>query len=229
MRNIERIVFTGIDENTNLSELCKIQKEYPKVEFGVLISENHNENGPRYLSPEKISELKGLGLNLAAHICGRLGREACRGNLGDTISFCNGAFEVFQRIQINCPITPIEWKPDEEPFSLLKENIKEVILQRTYPEDIPNIYDPRLSVLMDASGGRGIFTDIPVVTGCAGKVGYAGGLNSDNVRGFIKTGLWNLPEEGTTWIDMESGIRTDDLFDLDKVKKVLEVAYEFVS
>ena len=55
MRNIERIVFTGIDESTNLSELCKIQEEYPKVEFGVLISENHDENGPRYVMTPWVS------------------------------------------------------------------------------------------------------------------------------------------------------------------------------
>lgn len=82
------------------------------------------------------------------------------------------------------------------------------------------------SVLLDASGGRGIDTPIEVLKGNY-KVGYAGGMNPDNVGEKLSYLMENV--DGDFWIDMESGVRTDDWFDLDKVRKVLEICMPIVQ
>jgi phosphoribosylanthranilate isomerase len=84
----------------------------------------------------------------------------------------------------------------------------------------------RLSVLLDASGGQGIDTPINVLNGVS-KVGYAGGFNPDNVAGKLEYLLKNV-KLGMFWIDMESGVRTDDWFDTSKVRRVLAICKEVI-
>ena len=59
------------------------------------------------------------------------------------------------------------------------------------------------------------------------KVGYAGGFNPENVADKLHYLLTN-DEVGDFWIDMESGVRTDDWFDLDKVRRVLAICNEVI-
>ncbi len=82
------------------------------------------------------------------------------------------------------------------------------------------------SMLLDASGGRGIDTPIEILKTNV-KVGYAGGINPDNVADKLEYLFENIP--GDFWIDMESGVRTDDWFDLDKVIKVLEICQPIIN
>ena len=63
-----------------MSELKKIQKAAPNVEFGVLLSRNWQENGNRYFNPSELYKLRDLGLNLSCHLCGYLAREAVNNN-----------------------------------------------------------------------------------------------------------------------------------------------------
>ena len=85
-----------------------------------------------------------------------------------------------------------------------------------------------VSILFDQSGGRGQILDLsdinlnPYI-----KAGYAGGINPDNVADilmklFKKT---NHP----FWIDVESGVRTRDYLDLEKVYKLLTNAKEVID
>ena len=78
---LKQITFAGIDKWTDLSELKKIQKAAPNVEFGVLLSRNWQENGNRYFNPSELYKLRDLlGLNLSCHLCGYLAREAVNNN-----------------------------------------------------------------------------------------------------------------------------------------------------
>ena len=80
------------------------------------------------------------------------------------------------------------------------------------------------SLLIDPSGGRGISSDIKILPSFH-KVGYAGGITPDNVREKLSF-LMDKIRIGSFWIDMESGVRTDDWFDIDKVRAVLSVCEE---
>ena len=55
----------------------------------------------------------------------------------------------------------------------------------------------------------------------------AGGFNPENVADKLRYLLTN-DEVGDFWIDMESGVRTDDWFDLDKVRRVLAICNEVI-
>ena len=60
------------------------------------------------------------------------------------------------------------------------------------------------------------------------KIGYAGGISPDNVADKL-TYLFENVRDGEFWIDMESGVRTDDWFDLDKVRRVLEICQPIIK
>jgi phosphoribosylanthranilate isomerase len=75
--------------------------------------------------------------------------------------------------------------------------------------------------LFDASGGNGIeIQDVPKPFQnkyCA----YAGGLSPDNIKVKLELLDKSLPNKSVIGIDMESGVRTDGVFDLEKVKQCL--------
>ena len=211
MSKLKHISFAGIDLKTNPNELLEIQKQYPMVEFGVLMSGHWYENGNRYLDPKVLHRFKGL--NLCGHLCGKLAKDMMNGNtelLDETYPEWRS---VFKRIQVN--VAPydltnhIDWKGEQEMYIQCK----------------PGKYDnyeksSGVGMLIDNSGGRGIeekWTIYPT----SKKIGYAGGLNPENVVWKTRELLDN-PEVGDFWIDMESGVRTDDWFDLEKVRNVLK-------
>ena len=58
--------------------------------------------------------------------------------------------------------------------------------------------------------------------------GYAGGLNPDNIDRHLDL-MRDAAGDELVWIDMESGIRTNDNFDLSKCRRVLEIAAEYAE
>lgn len=228
------ITFTGIDARTDVQELKAIQKQYPIAEFGMLWSYHWYENGNRYLNPRSMPKLFGKGINLALHVCGKAASEAADGywdNVNYSLTDCStNCLGLFQRIQLN-----ISNRPDI-PYRLASTpggNVEVIIQQK----DIHHIemfkrskWMKNTSVLLDASGGQGIDTSIEVLPNVLRtfKVGYAGGINPDNVAEKL-TYLLKNEQVGDFWIDMESGVRTDDWFDLDKVRSVLELCQPIIE
>lgn len=87
-------------------------------------------------------------------------------------------------------------------------------LERLKEHDYDNTYH---SLLFDPSGGRGIGGHAWPSPPPATRMGYAGGIGPDNIEQVLD----QVAPLGAAWIDMESGVRTDDRFDLDKVREVL--------
>jgi phosphoribosylanthranilate isomerase len=85
---------------------------------------------------------------------------------------------------------------------------------------------PNASLLFDPSGGRGIEPFSWPVPPLGARMGYAGGIGPDNLLDVLRA---IGPVESPFWIDMESGVRTDDRFDLAKARAVLETAAPFVT
>ena len=217
---LKQITFTGIDRWTDLSELKKMQKYVPNIEFGVLLSRNWKENGNRYFDPSELYKLRGLGLNLSCHLCGYLAREAVNNNWKPAIDLCEGNFDLFRRCQLNVSNN----KSNPEKLELdIPETLDEVIIQQHSVDNIelwksamPN---NKITILLDASGGQGIDTTV-VALDSPFKVGYAGGISVHNVSDKVKY-LEDSPLVRDYWIDMESSIRTDDKFDINNVYSVL--------
>lgn len=220
MKKIKGITFTGIDGWTDVEELKAIQQRWPIVEFGVLMSEHWYENGTRYYNPDALKRLAYSGLNLSCHLCGRIARRAVRNDFEPAINLCKGYFQLFKRCQLNIATS------DKNPEKLVldvPDTLEEVIIQQKSVDDIglfvSGLPNPKLTVLLDASGGRGIVSDIFALDTPL-KVGYAGGLSADNIVKAISF-LEKTPLVRQYWVDMESSVRTNDVFDVSKVWQVL--------
>lgn len=227
---LKHITFTGIDDGTDIQELRAIQEQYPIAEFGVLASYHWFENGNRYLEPRRLNDLQWRGLNLSLHVCGEAAHNAAMGRyISDTYHLVWGQLGLFQRIQLNVA------NRRDNPATVRSSQCKEIIIQQRCATEVELFlnsmradHNAVFSVLLDASGGQGIDTPIEVLSNVSDngtskfKVGYAGGINPDNVSDKL-TFLMENEQVGDFWIDMESGVRTDDWFDLNKVRKVLEI------
>jgi len=225
------ITFTGIDEHTDLEHVEQISQCYPYVEWGVLTSYHWHENGNRYLDPEFMSLLRGRGLNLSLHICGSAVHDAAVKEWDKIDELTKSNLDIFKRVQLN-----ISGRKDSPAFCWIPIIIgQELIVQQKGSDNIalfnatvkhwrkrPYPHRDVISVLLDASGGRGIDTPIEILD-TKEKVGYAGGINPDNVADKL-TYLFENVHNGEFWIDMESGVRdADDWLDLNKVEQVLKV------
>lgn len=235
---LKHITFTGVDSKTDIDRLVEIQREYPIVEFGVLASKHWNENGPRYIDPRKIYRLRDKKLNLALHLCGSIASNAAEGLWGEVDNLIDRNLEIFKRIQLNiakrddkpnyCWAPPIFSIPIEQEIIIQqKDTVNDSILKNTIEKWKEYEWNKcTLSVLIDGSGGQGIDTGIKLYhyDGC---VGYAGGFNPENCAEKLTYIYENV--SGDFWIDMESGVRTDDYFDLDKVVSVLETCNPIIE
>lgn len=230
MNKLVGISFNGVDEKTDLARLVKIQQMFPLAEFGIILSKNWMENGNRYWNPYHLSKLEGLELNLSAHLCGSVVREAIRDNWEPALKLCNGYFGIFKRTQMN--IAPYDNNPEILKFDNIPDNIREVIIQQRAPEKVvldcnTRALGPNVVILIDGSGGCGIEGSFAPVDGF-GKVGYAGGLNPVNIVKHtlsVRNGGNGFAESHGFWMDIESGVRTDDWFDLDKVVSICGQVY----
>lgn len=232
---LKHITLTGIDAKTDIQDLIDIQREFPIAEFGVLTSYHWNENGNRYLDPELMNNLRGSGLHLSLHICGRAAHDAAVKDWEKNDALTLGNLDIFKRVQLN-----LSGRKDNPEFCWIPIVIgQELIVQQKGCNDLtlyentlkhwkesPHLHRDVISVLLDASGGRGIDTPIDILE-TKEKVGYAGGINPDNVADKM-TYLFENVHDGEFWIDMESGVRTDDWFDTDKVRRVLRICKEVI-
>ena len=215
---------TGADDAVDPQELLKLSQEFTFAEWAILLLPARTGTA-RFPSTAWIRSFSKLahGLHTAMHLCD-----------GALLGFIRGDTEIlglmsgFKRIQLNLKFGDVEGKYD--PADLVKrvrDNPQfQFIIQ--YGKDkqslLPLLADvPNHAVLYDDSAGRGISPDSwePPLSGhfC----GYAGGLSPANVAQQIEI-IAKVAPGYTTWIDMETGVRTDDKFDLAKVRRVLEIS-----
>ncbi|MBR1800658.1 MAG: hypothetical protein IJ767_04085 [Bacteroidaceae bacterium] len=232
---LRHITFTGIDARTDLQELQAIQLQYPLAEFGVLTSYHWYENGNRYLDPQFLPNLYGRGLNLALHICGSAAHDAIDGFWNrinrHTVEYLYRG--LFQRVQLN--VSNRSDNPDR--LASMPPNCRAEVIIQQRPGDaalfehslwVGRVNRPRnVSMLIDGSGGQGIDSPISIYQSVE-KIGYAGGISPENVADKL-TYLFENVRHGEFWIDMESGVRTDDWFNLDKVRRVLETCKPIIN
>ena len=214
-----RLTFTGVDEATDLEALSALWRAYPKAEFAVLAGSATARPGTkaRFPGPERIEALatlaRALGRRAALHLCGPYARAANAGRSAQIETMARG----FARVQVNAR----EGDYDTVRLAALGRKIPghpQIIVQtRAAPPRAPNEWG--LAALFDRSGGRG---EEAIETWRApatrdGRVGYAGGLGPDNIaRALERVRGWGV----STWLDMESGVRSAERFDLAKVGAV---------
>lgn len=226
---------TGADNSIEPVELVYLSKQYPFVEWGILLSESKMgaDRFPTLPWLRRLAEVqREHNLNLSAHICQQWCRDVFNENKMTVATALADIWPIFQRVQLNF-----------SPYEVGTAFVDKVLTQ--YPEkqfifqvgkknrDSLFAYSvnsgANIACLFDRSGGKG------VVPASWPKVredvlcGYAGGLGPETIAEEIEK-ISEVVGEKEIWIDMESRIRNKDLatgkdfFDLVKVERCLEIA-----
>ena len=238
---IKFVTLTGADDKTDASKMAELSQKFPFVEWAILFSQTKSGN-PRYPSDQWIeaSLPKLASCFLSAHLCGKWVSDAM-----DGVFTFQKMSSAFGRIQLNMAGSRLRhvladktkfWEACEAAGFGPRESLcmdcekPQLILGGPYlsnsiPVEKFNFF--KAAPLFDCSGGRGITSDnwleFPAEMPLCG---YAGGLGPDNIEEQLKK-LEEVVGDNTIWIDMESKIRTDDEFDLEKCEKVLSIVAEY--
>ena len=227
---LEKLTFTGVDERTPIQELGEMVKEYPQVEFAALMGRENGVGGNPIFPPFTVlSRMGEIRANSALHLCGSYARSALSVEwdlFPDNLRLCHR----FGRIQVNLhgdSYDPDRIEVTSEGIVRLAEMVdcESVIVQHRADWDSVPVDHPKVEYLFDLSEGAGVeaFGNWPVPPADR-RVGYAGGIgphNIDRAMAFV-----NQHPGARMWLDMESQVRTDCWFDLDKVRAVCRVAFE---
>lgn len=238
---LKYVTFTGADDNTDLSEIQRISKEYSFVEWGFLLSLSKagNQRYPSAPTFEKINELK---INKSIHICGNICNSIVeKGAISDKdeILLFRSAMKYppSARCQLNFDLNAVDFDLMNLSWFALRF-FNEFILQQNEANSplISSIYpfvrkSKHIHVLFDCSGGRGV--EIQKIPDLFPDIfcGYAGGLNTDNLEKKLQE-IKSVVDENTLendiWIDIESGVRTNNELDLKKVVECCEIAKKYI-
>lgn len=251
---LDRVTITGADRSVSSEELIDLSHEFPFVEWGLLVSSSNtrlNSTGVDYVP--RFPDQKWLGnllkadrppyFKMSCHVCGSWVKDLLLG-INNVEKHMPGLLSMFQRIQLN-----FHGKKHEFNYmgkELLKDDTcfigKQIILQHDYVNcdtyvDFHN-FGLNVVALFDVSHGAGILPEhwpSPLSRYC----GYSGGLGPDNLDEQlqkIKDTAWDINHKNEKqgariWIDMETRVRSDDdkVFDLNKVKKCLEIAKKYIN
>lgn len=201
------ITFTGVDDHTDVDGMRALSDRYP-IEWGVLFSPTRQGVDYRYPGADALRRVYQTQLRLAGHLCGEHARNVVAWQWPDVPAI----FSRFSRMQIN------HAAPDVDAIEHFQDQTGVRCIAQTHGPEFPGF--EKIHWLFDVSGGRGKEPEaLPPYPGR--KVGYAGGIGPDNVRSVIA----RINASGPYWIDMESGVRTNNWFDLSLCRKVCEAVY----
>ena len=199
------------------NELLALSRDFP-IEWGILLHPTEQGVG-RFPAIANIQSVLALDLKFSAHLCGGYARDVVRGDsLPDTL-VC--LLDRFRRIQINTAKRGVA--PDAIAGFAARFGARGILQCRDF-DHFPKNTD--VDWLFDRSGGKGLLAERwPVPGPAADFVGYSGGLGPDTVGPALTAIALQHPEHVPFWIDMEGAIRTDDVFDLSKCRRVCEVVF----
>lgn len=240
--NIKYLTLTGADDSTDPLALAALSKQFPFVEWAILISEQR-EGTARYPTREwrEAFHLASPDSNTAAHLCGK---EVLRRLASEDTELAE-ELKHYQRIQLNFNAMHTDEQLLEKliqcttsGFYTHKTGVKTQFITQYNQANVDitaRFIDAHQQlpsnhlILFDASGGLGRSPEY-WPTAIPNKLcGYAGGLGPDNIHHELNQLYVQSVQGGnqTVWIDMESKLRTNEVFDLEKVKAVIEIVDAF--
>lgn len=200
------VTFTGVDKGTDLARVESISRQWP-VEWGVLFSPDRQGLEPRYPAMDVVDRIRTIRAAKAAHLCGAHAKAIMAG------SWANADFTGFGRIQVN------HRSPDPETIAEFASRHGISAIAQTRGETYPK--SDAVAWLFDCSGGIGRLPNAWPKHPGDRLVGYAGGISPDTIAEVLNA----VDDSGPYWLDMETGVRTDDMLDLDKCEAVLRAVY----
>ena len=233
---LDRVTVTGADQWTDIPSMVELSREFPFIEWGILFSAKHQGVSPRYPAEKWLQELRHTvqktPLRLSAHLCGRWVRDIV---IDGRLTFKEqrrDLWPLFQRMQLNFHAEPHK-RHAEFGKRLEEASEKEIIFQLDGPNNTlwphaQGIIGSRAVPLFDRSGGAGELPDRWPKAFELVYCGYAGGLGPDNLTSQL--GLIEAASgKERIWIDMETRVRTDEKFDLAKVRRAVEQTVAWVK
>lgn len=230
---ITRVSLTGPDDRTDMTRLIDLSQQFSLVEWALLYVP-HNEGAPR--NPTRTwreAFFQHVDAASAVHLCGALAFEQLlKGELPADVLQA-------QRLQLNINARKPDFTDAQvlEVYARALELGPDIILQyhpgtaaliEQFTQQLPAAEQSRVHVLMDASRGTGKApaTWVRPAALDALHVGYAGGIGPENIETVLRD--VSAPRRAC-WIDMESGIRTDNQFDAAKAEAVLQAVEVFAN
>lgn len=236
MNNPNLISLTGADDKVNTKDLYNLTLAYPEVEWAILYfpeKEGVNRNPTAAWREQFLSRRI---THSAAHLCGTqvfqdiLSNDRSSARIDDIARYgrvqlnINARREDFNRDQV---LTVYERLKDAGITLILQYHEGSKALIDMYLKSLTTDELKRTNILFDGSKGKGKLPESwaspLVVNGQMLYCGYAGGLGPDVVESELDK-IKHAVSDAPYWIDMESGIRTDNEFDLVKCKKVLDLS-----
>ena len=217
--NLRFISLTGADDKTTVKELEYLSEKYSLFECAILIFPEAKSSNRNPTAGWRKHLYKSSVKNKAIHLCGTSINDFAQ----QKISIMQD-IESVQRVQIN--LQP-RWASEK-----LYENLIKVVEKNSHIEFITQYNEQNKpyfhywenvvnhSYLFDGSLGKGICPDKWISPVKNKSCGYAGGLSSENIFENLSK-IFGVANDEPFWLDMESGIRTDNNFDLKKGDDVL--------
>lgn len=209
------IAFTGVDRPDLLPGMRRLSDRYP-VEWGVLVDPDQEDKALFPKAAIRDALLEARDLRWAAHLCGA----AARAIVADPL---------------NAPLPPAGVQRAQVNHGFQGSTAAQVAAARDYgrrlgvrtvlqcQDDFPA--EAGVDWLFDVSFGTGVrperWPTPPAADGPFG--GYSGGVSPGTVAEILARIA--APDGALYWIDMESGVRTDDAFDLAKCEAVCRAVY----
>ena len=208
------IAFTGVDHIDLLPGMKQLAARYP-IEWGVLVNPEQED---RQLFPNSATRtvlLAEPGLRWAAHICGASARDIVAAPRETPV-----AVSGVQRVQIN--------------HSFKGSTLDQITAARDYGRRFgvrtvlqcagPFPDEAGVDWLYDVSFGTGLKPkDWPALPTNGSFCGYSGGIGPKTVTEVLERIA--APANALYWIDMESGVRSDGVFDLTLCEAVCRAVY----
>lgn len=234
---LTKVTLTGADDGTDPYDLIEISKDFPFVEWGILLSRNQigNKRFPslHWMNTlwEHLQNEEHKDFHLSGHLCGGFVNDAL---LGISIEAGGKLWTEFERVQINTHGKKHPYNDDLLLKSIQMCPDKEFIFQ--YDDANGALHDfifdqgQRCSALYDKSHGAGIEPDSWPMPLRYVSCGYAGGISPDNVKHHIES-INEFAVKKPYWIDMETHIRSDNdtKFDLKKCVNVLKKCEYYIK
>ncbi len=229
---IGTVTVTGLDKYTDLERASSIWSKYYYLEFGILFGKKNSvEEFNRYPTKDiRTSIYKNLPFPVrkAAHICGEY--------VKDLIEYDNdlqSELYHFGRVQINVNLDKLDkinfYKLLSEINDHEMSNFRPIIQYNNHNSKYIGLIH-RGDILFDFSGGYGTVLDKNNLIQPVDSLGfgYAGGFTPENIYEKLKElDDFILKKDSYINIDVESGVRTDDRLDLNKVELFLSEIERF--
>ena len=221
---LNRVTICGADNHTKISELGYLTLKFPFVEWGIVSMKDRVS--PGYPDYDWIVNFLEAGLPSSCHLCGEWVKDINEGFW--SVFAYHLRFTGFYRFQINFAGGPIN--------TLVLLSLSSIKIKQQVILQLPDFENPvfkfginqnlNIAGFYDVSHGKGKTQENWPKAPEKAYCGYAGGLNPMN----LAENLQDISQvaQAPSWIDVQTGVRTNNKFDLDKVHKFLTIAKDWV-